>query len=308
MLRRVPRPLRTVLLLAVVAAVSVSVWTSWTAGRPGSGGVVQTAWGPLGPADRDLLVKVRLACLWEQPTGQQAQQRASAIGVKDVGAKISSEHHALDERVRAVADQLGVLLPSAPTPQQLRWMDDLSARTGSEYDRAFTQRLREAHGAILPVIAEVRAGTRNEAVRAFAGEAEDYVSRHIAYLESTGLVDYAALPEPPSPGLLSTEAQPADMVVPALVVVGSLLLAVPLFGLLRRRDPRRRAGRRSAPAAAVPALVVPSGAPVTATDPRLTATNPRLTATNPRLGAVDPAITGTNPRISATGPRHAIRR
>jgi len=341
MLRRVPRPLRTVVLLALVAAVSVSVWQSWTAGRPGAGGVVQTAWGPLGPADRDLLVKVRLAGLWEQPTGQQAQQRAGAAHVKEVGGHISGEHGTLDQRVREVADQLGVLLPSAPTPQQLRWMEDLSAKTGSEYDRAFAQRLREAHGAILPVIAQVRAGTRNELIRSFATEAEGYVSRHIGYLEGTGLVDYSALPEAPSPGLLSTEAQPADMVVPALVVVGSLILAVPLLGLLRRRDPRRRSVTRTATAGPVPALVVPSAIPAaahrtteldrplgatgpgaTGTNPRLsatshrlsgtdhrpTATSPGITGTNPRLTATGPGITGTNPRITATGPRHAVRR
>jgi predicted outer membrane protein len=244
MLRRVPRSLRRAILVALLLAVSASVIQSWTSTMPGTGGYVQTAFGPLGPADRDLLVKVRLAGLWEQPTGQQAEQQATGTEVKQVGGNISGEHGDLDVRVREVADQLGVLLPSRPNAQQLAWMNEISATTGSEYDRLFVQRLREAHGTVLPVIAEVRAGTRNDLVRAFAVEAEEYVSRHIEYLESTGLVDYAALPEPPSPGLFSGEPGLFDLVVPGLVFIAALLGAVGVIAAARHRDAARRDAHR----------------------------------------------------------------
>ncbi|MGD9528552.1 MAG: DUF4142 domain-containing protein, partial [Pseudonocardia sp.] len=228
MLRRVPRNLRRAVVAAVLLAVTFSVWQSWSSGTPGVGGWVQTPYGPLGPADRDLLVKVRLAGLWEQPTGQQAEQQALAPAVKVVGGDIAAEHGDLDRRVRDVADKLGVLLPSAPTSQQMAWMAEISSKTGSDYDRAFTQRLREAHGSVLPVIAEVRASTRNDLVRQFAAEADTFVSRHIQYLESTGLVDYQALPAAPSPGLLSGGRNIGDLIVPTLVFGAAMLGAVGL--------------------------------------------------------------------------------
>lgn len=245
MLRRVPRNLRRTVLAAVLLAVTFSVWQSWTSGTPGSGGYVQTSFGPLGPADRDLLVKVRLAGLWEQPTGQQAEQQGSAVAVKEAGRNISTEHGELDRRTREVADQLGVLLPSAPSAQQMAWMESISSKTGSDYDREFAQRLREAHGAVLPVIAEVRASTRNELVRQFAAEADTFVSRHIQYLEGTGLVDFAALPEAPSPGLLSGERGATDLVVPVLVFGAALFGAAGLIVALRNRDANRRVGTRA---------------------------------------------------------------
>ena len=71
----------------------------------------------------------------------------------------------------------------------MQWMDDISSRTGADYDRVFVQRVREAHGIVLPVIAAVRIGTRNDMVRAFAELADAFVSRHCQYLESTGLVE-----------------------------------------------------------------------------------------------------------------------
>lgn len=278
MLRRVPRNLRRAVVAAVLLAVTVSVWQSWTSGTPGSGGYVQTAFGPLGPADRDLLVKVRLAGLWEQPTGQQAQTQGSAASVKDTGAKISAEHGELDRRVREVADQLGVRLPSAPSAQQMAWMEEISAKTGSEYDRAFAQRLREAHGAVLPVIADVRASTRNELVRKFAAEADTFVSRHIQYLEGTGLIDYSSLPEAPSPGLLSGSRGASDLIVPFLVFAAALFGAVGIAVAVRNRDANQRVGARPSRAA------------------------------GHRRDPLPPLIHIPAPRVAETRSRHAINR
>jgi len=284
-LRRVPRNLRRTVLAAVLLAVTFSVWQSWSSGTPGIGGWVQTPYGPLGPADRDLLVKVRLAGLWEQPTGQQAMQQAHAAGVKNAGANISAEHGELDRRVREVADKLGVLLPSAPSSQQMAWMAEISSKTGSDYDRAFTQRLREAHGAVLPIIAQVRASTRNELIRQFAAEADIFVSRHIQYLEGTGLVDFNALPQPPSPGLLAGGRNASDLVVPALVFGAALLGAVGLTVAVRNRD----AGHRD----------------TTLPDPRSTDIAAR--AAN-RRRALPPIVELPAPRVSPESrSRHALR-
>lgn len=251
MLRRVPRALRVAVIGTVLLAILASIGQSWTNSTPGAGGYVDTQWGPLGPADRNLLVAVRLAGLWEGPTGAQASFQASREETQQVGTNLSIEHPELDRIVLETAGQLGVQLPSSPTPQQMAWMNELSGLTGTEYDRRFVQIVREAHGTVLPVIAQVRAGTRNELVRQFAETTDEYVNRHMDYLESTGLVDYDALPAPPSPGLLSAERGPFDLIVPGLVVLAALLAAAGLLSALRRRP-------RPAPDGAVP-----GGPPVT---------------------------------------------
>ena len=268
MLRRIPRFLRRAELLAVVLAVSVAVFQSWSAGSPGTGGWTQTQWGPLGPADRDLLQKVRLAGLWEGPTGQQAEQQATSPAVREVGRKLAVEHADLDRQVREVANELGVLLPSSPNTQQMAWMADISSRTGADYDRTFVQKVREAHGIILPAIAAVRSGTRNDKVRAFAEVADQFVSRHHQYLESTGLVNYAALPTPPSPGLLSGSTDPRDLILPIVVFVLTVLGAIALFSALRARGstrPTRITVPQPVPAAAaaapLPALAAVAALP-----------------------------------------------
>lgn len=258
MLRRIPRFLRRSVLVAVLLAVAVSVFQSWSSGSPGTGGWTQTQWGPVGPADRELLAKVRMAGLWEQPTGQQAEQQASTPQVREVGRRIADEHATLDADLRTVADKLGVLLPTSPSAQQLAWMKEISAQTGSAYDRVFVQRVREAHGAVLSAIALVRAGTRNSLIRDLATTANGFVSRHIGYLESTGLVAFDALPAPPSPGLLSGATGWTDLAVPILVFVAALLAAFALVAAMRRRSsPRRVTVSRPPPDPPVPAIPGP---------------------------------------------------
>lgn len=304
MLRRVPRALRYAVIVAVLVAVGASIAQSWMSGTPGIGGYTQTQWGPLGPADRDLLVKVRLAGLWEAPSGQQAETQASRAEVQQVGSNVHTEHVALDGIVRETAQQLGVLLPSRPSAEQLSWMNEMTALTGTEYDRVFIQRLREAHGTVLPLIAQVRVGTRNELVREFAVTADEYVTRHIGYLESTGMVDYADLPEPPSPGLLSPSRGAIDLVVPGLVVIAALVAAAALVSALRRRPaplvPVRPGADRpvDVTARAIAAIAVPDSAVPTPRDPLLSPPG-GFRMTDTRM---------TDTRISGTGARHAVRR
>jgi predicted outer membrane protein len=234
MIHRIPRLVRGAMVVVVLVAVSATVYQSWAAGQPGLGGWTQTQWGPLGPADRDLLIKVRLAGLWEGPTGQQAEQMASRPEVREVGGKLATEHAQLDEIVRNAANQLGVMLPSSPTTQQVAWMNEIASKAGSDYDRTFVQIVREAHGQVLPIISEVRASTRNELVRQFAIDSAEFVNRHHQYLESTGLVDFAALPHH-SPGLLGGGTDLADLGVPIILFAAMLVAAIAMLVALRKR-------------------------------------------------------------------------
>lgn len=181
---------------AVAAAVTVALVLPST---PVSAQWTTTVAGPLGPADRDLLFKVRQAGLWEIPTGQQALQRAESERVKEVAMHLIEDHTKLDLVTREVAARLDVVLPSQPTADQQRWMAQLSTKTGADYDRDFADLLRAAHGKVFTVVAAVRAGTRNVEIRKFAQRAVTVVMKHMTLLESTGLVDFSALPEPPTP-------------------------------------------------------------------------------------------------------------
>ncbi|MFE2494337.1 DUF4142 domain-containing protein [Streptomyces scopuliridis] len=184
-------------LVVTVGALAFPVWSY--ADRSGTGQAnlnassVATQWGPLSATDRDLLVKVRLAGLWELPAGQQAIERAPSQAIKECGDHLVVGHADLDKRAREVAAKLGVELPNQPNEQQQGWLRELSAATGQEYELKFANLLRNAHGKVFALIAQVRHTTRNTLIRQLASDANQTVLDHITMLEATGMVDFDAL-------------------------------------------------------------------------------------------------------------------
>ncbi|HEY8475160.1 MAG TPA: DUF4142 domain-containing protein [Natronosporangium sp.] len=161
--------------------------------------IVNTEWGPINNSDRDLLIRVKYAGLWEIPAGEMAVEKGQDPRVREVGAFIRDEHIELDAVTEETAAKLGVELPTEPYADNQLALDRMAAAEGGEFDLEFVQRLREAHGAIYSIIAYVRAGTQNELMREFAATGEEFVGRHMDYLESTGLVDWTHIPPPPGP-------------------------------------------------------------------------------------------------------------
>jgi predicted outer membrane protein len=155
--------------------------------------------GALTPADRDFVVKVRLAGLWEIPAGNMAIEKSESERIRTVGKSIAEQHVKLDELTREAAAKLRVPLPDVPNDEQQAWLNEMKNATGSEFDQIYVDRLRAAHGKIFPAIANIRSGTRNDVVRRLAQQANQFVMTHLTLLESSGLVDYGSLPAPPQP-------------------------------------------------------------------------------------------------------------
>ncbi|MDX3751607.1 DUF4142 domain-containing protein [Streptomyces sp. AK08-02] len=213
-------------LAATLVALIFPVW-SYT-DRSGTGvdvlnaQTVSTRFGPLSALDRDFLTKVRLAGLWEQPAGQQAQFRGTTEAVRIAGRRLVEGHTFLDARVRDVASRLGLALPDQPNDQQREWLSIMNAAQGEDFDREFANLLRMAHGKVFSVVAQVRASTRNSLVRALADDANRTVLDHIQVLEATGYVDFDALANgmaaASTPPLTYSPAPPGPTSAPAPAV------------------------------------------------------------------------------------------
>lgn len=202
----------------------------------------KTGAGPVTNADRDLLVKVRLAGLWEMPAGEMAKEKGVSQRVREIGAEIAAQHVELDRQTVEAARRLNVPIPDKPNSDQAGWLTEMRRSSGAEFDQIFVDRLRAAHGAVFPAIATVRSGTRNDVVRELAQSANDFVLNHMTLLESTGLVDYGSLPLPqgggapvvPQPGsalFAGSEASPGISAVTGMspvviwIILGTALAA-----------------------------------------------------------------------------------
>ncbi|MFK0105860.1 DUF4142 domain-containing protein [Streptomyces sp. NPDC091217] len=186
-------------LTATIAALVFPIWSYADRSDPTgavnvlSAQTVSTQYGPLSALDRDFIVKVRLAGLWELPAGEMAEEKGTTAAVRTAGQHLVDGHAALDAHVRTVATQLGVPIPNGPNAQQQQWLATLTAAQGQDFDREFANIVRLAHGRVFSVVAQVRAGTQNTLVRELADDANATVLDHIKVLEATGYVDFSTL-------------------------------------------------------------------------------------------------------------------
>ncbi|MGV9557088.1 DUF4142 domain-containing protein [Streptomyces sp. NPDC003401] len=152
--------------------------------------IANTQWGPLTEGDRDFVVKVRAAGLWEYPLGVIGLQKGQSPAVKTASEHLIDGHAALDTTCRKMAPMLNITLPNVASPQQVAFVNQINAKTGKDFDVDFANILRMTHGSIFNTIAKVRSTTKNTLIRALADQANDTVLDHITVMEKTGLVDF----------------------------------------------------------------------------------------------------------------------
>ncbi|WP_328934996.1 MULTISPECIES: DUF4142 domain-containing protein [unclassified Streptomyces] len=160
-----------------------------TSGNP-SRIIANTRYGPLTEADRDFVVKVRSAGLWEYPLGELALKKGSTEEMREAGRHLIVGHAGLDELCRKIAPELNITLPNQASPQQQQFVATSAAQSGTQFDSTAANIMRVTHGQIFPAIAKIRATTTNTMVRALADLANDTVLDHITVLEKTGVVNF----------------------------------------------------------------------------------------------------------------------
>jgi predicted outer membrane protein len=203
------------ILAMVLASLLAPVGPAQAAGDapvpvPPNTGLTDKGTGTLTAADRDFVIKVRLAGLWEIPAGNMAQEKSDDPRVVNIGKVISAQHVVLDQLDRDAAKKLGVELPNKPNGDQMFWLNEMKTATPATFDQIYIDRLRAAHGKIFPAIATIRASTRNDTVRLLAQQSNQFVMTHMTLLESSGIVDYSNLPTAPPPAPAGKGPVPVD--------------------------------------------------------------------------------------------------
>jgi predicted outer membrane protein len=241
---------------ALILLAPDAAWAEPGVPVPPSELITDKAAGAVTAADKDLVVKVRLAGLWEIPAGEMAQEKSDDERIQQIGKDIAEQHEELDEFARAAAKKLDIDLPDEPNSDQQGWLDEMQEAEGTDFDRIYIDRLRAAHGKIFPAIATIRASTRNDTVRKLAQRTNQFVATHMTLLESSGIVNFKALPAAPAPNASAappaarqvansagqSAVSTANLPVLLVVLVGGLLVGG--FATNRLMANRRRPYRR----------------------------------------------------------------
>ncbi|MFJ4778111.1 DUF4142 domain-containing protein [Streptomyces sp. NPDC088762] len=135
---------------------------------------------PAGDQDTAFVQAAHQSNLAEIAAGQDAQKSAMTACVKDVGAKLVTDHQKLDADLKALAGKSGMTLPTEPTAEQQQKMKAVQEKAGTAgYDAAWLADQEAGHTKTLALIGQqIKAGT-DEAVTATAEKARPVVAMHL---------------------------------------------------------------------------------------------------------------------------------
>ena len=219
---------KTAALAAVAGALAVGPATG-----PAAAAVQAARNDGLTSLDVALINKVQGANLVEIWAGKRAQEFGVSPSVKWVGRGLLNDHVFLSKKLKEAAAALNLKLPKEPDLQQQAGVRKMARVTGKDFDLAFANSLHFGHTVVLKMARDVVAeNSPNPVVRQIGQLGVSFVSKHIAWLEATGLVTAASSKEASltaAEARLDANVRTFSNTLPAMIGLGSLaalLLAV----------------------------------------------------------------------------------
>ena len=191
--------------------------------------------------DQQFLVGAHQGNLAEIAAGQAAVAQAATPGVKEMGQQLITDHQALDAQLTAVAQQLGVALPDAPTAEQQAALAEVQTKSGQDFDTAWLYLQIQAHRQALALGEAELAGGAEQFVKDLAAAAAPVIQRHLDHaLMLAQELGVATVPAGTG-GQAAASERPLGL---ALSLAGGLLLAGVGVLVLRVHRGSRVADRR----------------------------------------------------------------
>jgi len=104
------------------------------------------------PVDKDaadFAVETTSSGMMEIELGKMAQEKASSQRVKDFGAMMVRDHTEAANKLKQIASNKNITLPAQMGDKEMKHVEDLSKKTGKDFDKAFMDMMLDDHKAAI---------------------------------------------------------------------------------------------------------------------------------------------------------------
>ena len=116
----------------------------------------------------------------EVELGKLAQEKAVNAKVKDFGAMMVNDHSKVNNGMKALAKSKGITLPNVIDKAEQKVMDELSAKSGADFDKAYVKNMIEDHKADIKEFEKATKNLKDADLKAFAVKTLPILKRHLA--------------------------------------------------------------------------------------------------------------------------------
>jgi putative membrane protein len=127
----------------------------------------------------NFLVKAANGGMAEVKLGELAQQKATTPKVKDYGAMLAHDHSAANDQVKTFAAQRNVTLPGMVGEDKQKVIDDLSKKTGKDFDRAYIKEMVDDHEKDIRMFEDASGKVNDAEVKTFVDNTLPKLRNHL---------------------------------------------------------------------------------------------------------------------------------
>jgi len=135
--------------------------------------------GSLSAQDRKFVMEAAQGGMMEVELGRIASERASNAEVKAFGRRMVDDHTTANERLKQVARERSLTLPTEMTAEQKQERDKLNRATGAEFDRMYMSHMVKDHQKDVSEFEKQTQKGEDQAVRSFAQQTLPTLREHL---------------------------------------------------------------------------------------------------------------------------------
>ncbi|WPU94551.1 DUF4142 domain-containing protein [Mucilaginibacter sabulilitoris] len=120
----------------------------------------------------------------EVAVGKVAEQKAVNQKVKDFAAMMVKDHSKANDELMAIAKAKNITLPAAPSDDKQKELADLSAKSASDFDKAYVDAMVDGHQKTIAMFEDAAKNCKDAELKAFATNTLPIIKGHLAEIEA----------------------------------------------------------------------------------------------------------------------------
>ncbi|WP_145854838.1 DUF4142 domain-containing protein [Pedobacter suwonensis] len=130
-------------------------------------------------ADAKFTTEAAVGGMAEVELGKMALEKSSNPQVKEFATMMVKDHGMANTELMAIAKQKNITLPSTVDDEHKKKMEDLSKKTGTDFDKAYVSAMVEGHKSTLKLMEDESKDGKDADLKAFATKTAPIVQSHL---------------------------------------------------------------------------------------------------------------------------------
>jgi putative membrane protein len=130
-------------------------------------------------SDTTFANKAAVSGMAEVEFGKLALEKANNAKVKDFASMMVKDHGMANEELKGIASAKNIMLPAALDAEHAKIQQELNAKSGAEFDKAYVKAMVEGHQKTLALMEDGSQNNQDADLKAFAGKTAPVVKHHL---------------------------------------------------------------------------------------------------------------------------------